>query len=317
MGPETGINYHWRKSQNYFIEEINILGLESFSKSRFLHRPGPLTLEGRKEGAPMAVEKINQLIAKTQEYMHWADKILTEHCGCEQRHQRIKDHVKACLEPLKTRGRNATWERLNRHVLVTLFCADQYRPEIDRSAENADERFKNLTKQKKAISKFNSLIKEDPDFGVRFFLHACVPFNSPGKLLFHIPEGQHDLLFKSVLSDYESSLQSEINAVRKSKKRTLIHRGGLHYCQFNSDGKKAVIQDIEFDSKLFHLTFIFRHFTEGELDLGIEAKKMPKIGEPRYDLTAKILKEDSNNILKHIDRLEEKGVYICPWPPSL
>ncbi len=265
----------------------------------------------------MAVEKINQSIAQTQQYFNWVDKPLANECGCEIRHETIRDHVRDCLKPLKTERKNDEWEWLSRNVLVTLFCADQYTPENERFAGNAAERLKNLEKQLKVISKFTNLIKKDPDFGIRFFLHACLSLNSPDKVLFHIPEGQHDLLLKSVFSNYESSLKRVISMDRESQKRMLISSGGLHYCQFNADGTKAVIQDIKLDSTLFHLTYIFRHFTANRLDFWGNSKRMPRFGRPHYDLTAKILDKDTDSVKKHVTRLVKKDVYISHWPISL
>jgi len=176
----------------------------------------------------------------------------------------------------------------------------------------------NLNAQLKTVSKFNRLIKKDPNFGMRFFLHACLHINSPGKVLFNIPEGQHDLLLKSIFEKYENALKRVIPADQQSQKRMVIARGGLLYCQFNPDGSKAVIQDIQIDSLRFHMTYIFRHFTDGKLDLGTEVKKMPKnLGQPRYDLTAKILNESSDKVREHINCLVAKDVCIHPWLISL
>lgn len=289
----------------------------------------------------MAVEEINLIISKTPEYFHWVDKLLTKSCGCEDRHETTKDHeaiedhetigehVRFCLKPLKTEGRNEPWEWLIRHVLVTLFCANEYPHNNDWFAGNTAERLENLDSQFKLIRRFASEIKKDPDFGARFFLHAFVPQNSPSEIFFSIPQLQdhavsnhdavskYDAILKSAFRDYKDSLKKEISTLRGYQKKMLVARGGLLYPEFNENGGKNIIRTIRFSSKLFHLTYILRHFTYKKINLGTQTKKMPSFGEPRYDLTAKILNEDSNNILKHIDRLEEKGVYICPWPPSL
>ena len=289
----------------------------------------------------MAVEKINPIISKTPEYFHWVDKLLTKSCGCEDRHETIEDdeaiedhetigeHVRFCLKPLKTEGRNEPWEWLIRHVLVTLFCANEYPHNNDWFAGNTAERLENLESQLKLIDPFARLIKKDPDFGARFFLHAFVPQNSPDEIFFSIPQLQdhavsnhdailkYDAVLKSAFKDYKDSLKKEIFTSNKYKRMKLVARGGLLYPEFNENGSKNKITNIKINSILFHLTYIFRHFTDQKFDLGPEARKMPPFGDPRYDLTAKILNKDSNNILKHIDRLEEKGVYICPWPPSL
>jgi len=267
----------------------------------------------------MAVEKINQIIAQKQQYILWVDKPLANKCGCEKQHKTIRDHVRDYLKPLKTKRSNDEWEWLSRHVLVTLFCANQYSPKDDRLNRNTNERLKNLESELTCISKFNELIRKDFDFGVRFFLHACVPQNSPGKILFNIPHGQYDSVFKTAFRDYKASLKKEISTLRRYRKKMLVARGGLLYPQFKSDGKKAVIQDIEFGSKLFHLTFIFRHFTDRNRtpDLGIQPRTMPPFGRPHYDLTAKILDKDTDSVKKHVTLLVKKDVNIKPWPISL
>ncbi|MCH6581127.1 MAG: hypothetical protein IH802_12315, partial [Nitrospinae bacterium] len=91
----------------------------------------------------MAVEKINQLIAQTQKYIHWVDKPLADECGCEIQHITIKDHVEDCLEPLKNKGGKEPFQKLIRHVLVTLFCAEEYLTKDDRFNIYTVERLKN------------------------------------------------------------------------------------------------------------------------------------------------------------------------------
>jgi len=251
----------------------------------------------------MAVEKINRIISKTPEYIKWLRNLDNE----------VTDDLEILLYEANPEADEESLEWLNRHVLVTLFCAKEYSSENDIFNRNFDEEFKTLGSQLKRIAKFNELIKEDPDFGIRFYLQACLPMNSPGKVLFNIPKGQYDSILKTMFGDYEKSLQKGISMLREYEQMEWVGRGGLFYRQFNSNGKKVVIQDIEFDSKLFHLTFIFKHFTLGKLDLGIEAKKMPKIGKPRYDLTAKILKIKQQDVKQHVRRLVQKDVHIKQW----
>jgi len=125
---------------------------------------------------------------------------------------------------------------------------------------------------------------------------------------------QYNSILKSVFRDYEESLKREISTLRGYKKKNLVARGGLLYPEFNENGGKNTIRDIRFSSKLFHLTYIFHHFTHNRLNLGPPPNKMPQFGTPHYDLTAKILNEDSDKIKKHINRLVNNGVYIKPWP---
>jgi len=256
----------------------------------------------------MAVEKINLEISQKKQYIDWLDNTNT------------KGNVRNSLRSLKANRRSDEWEWLSRHVLVTLFCANQYSPKDDRFNRNTNERLKNLESELTCISKFNKLIKKDSDFGVRFFLHACVPQNSLGKILFNIPHGQYDSVFKTAFRDYKASLKKEISTLRRYRKKMLVACGGLLYPEFNEGGSKNRIRDIRLYSKLFHLTYIFRCFTylkDKKLDLGTQEKKMPLFGDPRYDLTALILKENQENIKKIVPRLAEKGVYIKPWPVQL
>jgi len=251
----------------------------------------------------MAVEEINHEIAITPEYCKWLDDALNQ----------IKFHVRSCLKPLKATRSNEDLAWLTRHIQVTLFCAQRYSPQDDRHARNADERLKNLESQLKLISRFTKLTDKDPGFELRFFLDGCYTPNI-------IPdENQRALILKSGFSNYIRSLKREKELVQTTRKRYLIARGGLLYGEFNADGKKAKIQNVELNSKLFHLTYIFHYFTAGKLNLGTTVKKMPRFGCPRYDLTAKILngKLTELDVRKYINRLEAKDVYIGHWPPSL
>jgi len=250
----------------------------------------------------MAVEKINPEIANTPEYWKWLDDALNQ----------IKFHVRSCLKPLKATRSNEDLHWLTRHIQVTLFCAERYRRGDDRLVENSNERLKNMESQLKSISQFAKLTDKDPGFELRFFLDACYPFNIPD-------EDRRALIWKTGFSNYKKALEKEMEWIRKAKKRMLIAQGGLLYGEFNADGKKAKIQKNELNSKLFHLTYIFRHFTAGKLNLGTTVKKMPRFGYPRYDLTAKILngKLTELDVRKYINRLEAKDVYIGHWPPSL
>lgn len=247
----------------------------------------------------MAVEEINRRIAETPQYRKWVDSPSNKTRG----------HVGDCLDPLKAKRHNKDLAWLTRHIQVTLFCAKRYTPKDDRFVENADERIKNMKSQLKSISKFRKLAEKDPGFELRFFLEACYPFNIPD-------EDRHALILKTGFSNYEESLKKDIKWIRESQKRMLIARGGLLYKQFDEDGKRVPIRDIKFNSIYFHLTYIFHHFTAGKLDLGTTVKKMPRFGEPRFDLTAKILRNslDSHSIRNRVDRLEAKDVYIGHWP---
>lgn len=256
----------------------------------------------------MAVEKINPEIESTQEYKEWKNHSDNE----------TPNHVRECLEPLTAKRRNDERRWLTRHVLVTLFCAQRYKSGDDETSGDTVKRLHNLEEQLKVFSKLTNLANKDPGFALRFFLEACYPFKIPD-------EDRRDLIWKTGFSNYKKSLEKEMDWIRKSQKRSVMSRGGILYPRFNANGKMATpIRDPRLDSKLFHLTYIFHHFTEKPLgkkllNLGTRSKKMPRFGSPHYDVTAKILHDerDSHSIRNRIDRLKAKGVYIGHWPPSL
>jgi len=202
----------------------------------------------------MAVEKINFQISKTPQFTDWLEKPGNE----------IPDDIGIMLSDANQGASEESLEWLKLHVLVTLFCAEKYSHENDWfSKYTMNEHIENLESQLKHASRFNELIKEDPEFGVRFFVNACVPQNSPGKVLFSIPADQYKQIdgttgiysiFKTMFLDYKISLKREIDVLRKSKKNPmLIARGGL-LCD------KNLTKNIGFNSTLFHLAFHYPVF---------------------------------------------------------
>jgi len=277
----------------------------------------------------MAVEKINLIISKTPEYITWLKNLDNE----------VTYDLGILLSDANPEADEESLEWLKLHVLVTLFCAGRYLPEQDRFNRNTDECLENLKSQLTLITKLNRSINKDPDFGVRFFLHAFVPQNSPGKILFSIPQLQndsvskhdailnYDAILKSAFRDYKDSLKKEISTLRRYQKEMLVARGGLLYPEFNENGNPADVGDIKLNSILFHLAYIFHHFTANQLNLGTQTKKMPvsrnRTEGPRADLilqileTAKIIRKGKlgrRAISNCISRLAKKNVYIKPWP---
>jgi len=277
----------------------------------------------------MAVEKINLIISKTLEYITWLKNLDNE----------VTYDLGILLSDANPEADEESLEWLKLHVLVTLFCAGRYLPEQDRFNRNTDECLENLKSQLTLITKLNRSINKDPDFGVRFFLHAFVPQNSPGKILFSIPQLQndsvskhdailnYDAILKSAFRDYKDSLKKEISTLRGYKKKMLVARGGLLYPEFNENGNPADVGDIKLNSILFHLAYIFHHFTANQFNLGTQTKEMPvsrnKTEGPRADLilqileTAKIFRKGKLSrraISNLISRLAKKNVYIKPWP---
>jgi len=273
----------------------------------------------------LGFEEFNQIVAQTEQYSDWlgdpknkaqdVDRLLYDAMG---------NHDEEALE----------W--LTRHVLVTLFCAGRYLPEQDR---NTAERLENLESQFTLIKKLNRSINKDPDFGVRFFLHAFVPQNSSDEIFFSIPQLQdhaiskhdailkYDAILKSAFRDYKDSLKKEIFTLNKYKRMKLVAYGGLLFRAIKEDGKRTDVGDIKLNSILFHLAYIFHHFAANQFNLGTPPKKMPvsrnRTEGPRADLilqileTAKIIPKDKLSrraISNRISRLVEKDVYIKPWP---
>jgi len=82
----------------------------------------------------MTLEKRNLIISQTQKYTDWL----------EEDNATTKRNVRKHLRPLKAGRRSDEWERLSRHVLVTLFCTKEYSSKYDRFNRNTNERLKDL-----------------------------------------------------------------------------------------------------------------------------------------------------------------------------
>ena len=263
----------------------------------------------------MAIEKFNLKISKLPAYQEWKKSLF------EPNDDRVNvgEEIESALDNLKQKENLKALEWLKRHVFVTCFCAKNFNPWRDNSRTIQADGVKNLNSQLKTVSKLIKLAEKDRDFGVRF-LFSCIPFNSPEEIVFNIPRGKHDAIFRGVLEDYQKSLQWEIDDSKNRLKKLLVVRGGLYCTRTKPDGTEFRLRGILRNSFFFHLTFIFRHFTDRKFNLGVYSTKMPRFGKPRYNITQEINDalfpddgSDQTAILKMVEQLESGNVLIHPW----
>jgi len=90
--------------------------------------------------------------------------------------------------------------------------------------------------------------------------------------------------------------------------------GGIAY-----QGSFKKPEDIKKSSLLFHLVFLFRHYTAGKKDLGRFYQLMPTFGSPCQKAVASIASQVLNvdvtdkSVQQIIRRLQKNKVMIVPW----
>ena len=280
----------------------------------------------------MPTEEINLKISRLPEYRQWEKKFVDSGAS---------DDVLRPLADKLISSSSGGWDWLSRNILVNCFNVTIHKLDGDDPRTLENKKTDNLVTQLHAIQKIRKCARGDELFGTRF-MHSCMPENSPGQKIFNFPFSRSgedssqdfiriDEIARKVFERYEDLLQRELgdDGICRTREqrfaKTLTRRGGLLFPGIQSGRHKYSQMEIQENSFFFHLTFIFRHFIDGRFDLGTSVQRMPEYGKPRYNLTAdifKILFPDryadghqnlQNHIGKRVVRLDNAGVYICPW----
>lgn len=213
------------------------------------------------------------------------------------------------------------------YAVMRACCNAYYDRFSDRTKRNRVERLledKEIESQIDAIKKLQQFYKKNWDFVYLPARRALETLSSINEDTVRFPQ------FTQFLDQYAAGLQKrldQLNRKRPSDEKDFWPYGGLMFPGDLPYGRDFIKYEehIKIQSLLFHLTYIFRHITNNNLDgLGsLDCRPMPTTGKPRYALVADIAnivleetetkEHDEVSVRKIVDRLvRKKAHYFDP-----